>query len=136
MADWRITKHGAITNCYLDTLSWTAKEMQIVSNSILQQTDLRGGTQFREYTFCYDKLLHRVYLDMFCVFVEAVVFVVAIVQTINHPCSVPTPENDFRSAAIQHMSIRAGIVTSYIKQIPNQPIVFKVIYSFTPEFVR
>ena len=42
-------------------------------------------------------------------------------------CSIDTHENDVTTAAIQQMSLDAGIVTSYIKQIPNQPIVLKVL---------
>ncbi|KAI0219845.1 Autocrine proliferation repressor protein A [Lamellibrachia satsuma] len=39
--------------------------------------------------------------------------------------SLPTPEHDSTSAALQLMSVKMGIVVGFINQIPNQPIVFK-----------
>ncbi|KAI0221422.1 Autocrine proliferation repressor protein A [Lamellibrachia satsuma] len=39
--------------------------------------------------------------------------------------SLPTPEHDVLSAALQRMSVEIGVVVGFIKQIPNQPIVFK-----------
>ena len=39
---------------------------------------------------------------------------------------IPTPEHDMISAAAQLLSVQMGLTVGVIKQIPNQPIVFKV----------
>ncbi|KAI0241557.1 Autocrine proliferation repressor protein A [Lamellibrachia satsuma] len=43
----------------------------------------------------------------------------------NEPYSIPDVTNDRTSAEFQRMSVLMGTVVCYIKQIPNQPIVFK-----------
>ncbi|KAI0221463.1 Autocrine proliferation repressor protein A [Lamellibrachia satsuma] len=43
----------------------------------------------------------------------------------NVPNSIPTPDLDTTSGILQLLSVQMGIVTVYVKQIPNQPIVFK-----------
>ena len=42
------------------------------------------------------------------------------------PCSIPTGARDKKSAEFQRMSVHMRTVVCYMKQIPNQPIVFKV----------
>ncbi|KAK2192161.1 hypothetical protein NP493_37g05030, partial [Ridgeia piscesae] len=39
--------------------------------------------------------------------------------------SISSPEHDTVSAALRRLSVRMGVVVGFIKQIPNQPIVFK-----------
>jgi len=39
---------------------------------------------------------------------------------------IPTPGNDQFAALAVSLAKKSGAVTGYLKQIPNQPIVFKV----------